>query len=174
VKIVPITPSTMTWKQTAQAADVNVLARTIWGEARGEGIIGMTAVASVIMNRVGIDIWGDGKPDWWGEGIEGVCRAKWQFSCWNEGDPNRVLLEGLTSQDAMFREALTIARLAIEGVTADLTQAATHYKVSTWPWPRSWGPERIPHMVIGKHSFYKDMEPGVPDGPIRPVLEGAA
>lgn len=30
---------------------VDVVARTIWGEARGEGANGMQAVANVIMNR---------------------------------------------------------------------------------------------------------------------------
>ncbi len=32
--------------------DIDVLARTIYGEARGESISGMEAVASVVLNRV--------------------------------------------------------------------------------------------------------------------------
>lgn len=32
--------------------DVDVLARTIFGEARGETVSGMEAVASVVMNRL--------------------------------------------------------------------------------------------------------------------------
>ena len=34
--------------------EIDVLARTLWGEARGEGTAGMQAVASVILNRVKI------------------------------------------------------------------------------------------------------------------------
>lgn len=31
--------------------DIDTMARTIWGEARGEGVQGMQAIACVIMNR---------------------------------------------------------------------------------------------------------------------------
>ena len=48
--------------------DQEVLARTLWGEARGEGPEGMTAVACTIMNRVNIDLHNDNKPDWLGAG----------------------------------------------------------------------------------------------------------
>ena len=34
--------------------ETDTLARTLWGEARGEGHYGMEAVASVILNRVKI------------------------------------------------------------------------------------------------------------------------
>ncbi len=74
--------------------DIDVLARTIWGEARGEGIAGQIAVGWCIRNRVEMDLHNDGRPDWWGEGYEGVCRAPWQFSCWNKNDPNFPYLVG--------------------------------------------------------------------------------
>jgi hypothetical protein len=56
--------------------DVDTLARTIYGEARGENMLGKRAVAHVILNRVKAN-------SWWGKTIAGVCRYKWQFSCWN-------------------------------------------------------------------------------------------
>ena len=49
-------------------SDLDTLARTLWAEARGEGVAGMEAVAAVIMNRVNADLGNDDKPDWWGEG----------------------------------------------------------------------------------------------------------
>ena len=59
--------------------DRDILARTLWGEARGEGPAGQIAVAWTIRNRVF-----DGKEkSWWGEGYAGVCQKPWQFSCWN-------------------------------------------------------------------------------------------
>jgi spore germination cell wall hydrolase CwlJ-like protein len=43
--------------------DRDILARTLWGEARGEGTAGQIAVAWTIHNRVF-----DGKTNsWWGE-----------------------------------------------------------------------------------------------------------
>lgn len=33
-------------------ADRHTLALTLWGEARGEGVVGMAAVAAVIVNRM--------------------------------------------------------------------------------------------------------------------------
>ena len=45
--------------------DIDVLARTIWAEARGEGVAGQVAVGRCIRNRVEADLGRDGKPDWW-------------------------------------------------------------------------------------------------------------
>ncbi|VVO24210.1 hypothetical protein PS723_04459 [Pseudomonas fluorescens] len=68
----------------------DILARTLWGEARGEGLAGQIAVAWTIRNRVN-----DGKAkSWWGEGYAGVCLKAWQFSCWNKNDPNYAYLSG--------------------------------------------------------------------------------
>ena len=73
---------------TITEKDRDVLARTIWGEARGESSAGKVAVAWTIRNRVF-----DGKEkSWWGEGYAGVCQAPWQFSCWNKTDPNYPFL----------------------------------------------------------------------------------
>lgn len=75
--------------------DIDVLARTIWAEARGEGMAGQVAVGWAIRNRVDADLGHDGKADWWGEGYVGVCKAPWQFSCWNKNDPNLAYLDGI-------------------------------------------------------------------------------
>ena len=87
--------------------DVKVLAQTIWGEARGEGKEGMEAVASVIVNRV--DYPPKGKI-WWGHTIEEVCKKPNQFECWNQGNPNRKLMESVTEKNPQFRMAVGIAK----------------------------------------------------------------
>lgn len=51
----------------------NIIARTLYYEARGEGEEGIDAVASVIFNRA------EGNPKY----LAKVCLAKMQFSCWN-------------------------------------------------------------------------------------------
>ncbi|MFW0755465.1 cell wall hydrolase [Pseudomonas sp. H11T01] len=75
---------------TVTDRDPDILVRTLWGEARGEGLAGRIAVGWTIRNRVN-----DGKAkSWWGEGYAGVCLKVWQFSCWNKNDPNFRCLSG--------------------------------------------------------------------------------
>ena len=136
---------------TADAVDV--LARTLYGEARGEGEIGMIAVASVVLNRVreSLEI---GGIHWWGRDIVSVCRARAQFSCWNPGDPNRAKLLAVDLSDPDFRLARKVAEDAVAGRLDDPTFGATSYKVASLPWPYSWGHFRTPLTTIGKHAFY--------------------
>ena len=137
----------------ARAADIDTLARTLWGEARGEGEPGMIAVAAVILNRVRISAEHDARY-WWGTGIAGVCLAKSQFSCWNPGDPNRPKLLAVDLADREFRLARTIAERAAAGQLEDPTYGATSYKAADLPWPPSWGRPRLPLVTIGRHAFY--------------------
>jgi len=138
----------------SRSQDIDTLARTIWAEARGEGVAGMEAVAAVIMNRVNADLGKDGRPDWWGEGVEGVCRKPWQFSCWNEGDPNRgKLIMVKASEDGWFAHAVEIAKRAIAGELPDKTGGATHYHAKSVK-PK-WSEGRQPCAEIGWHVFYK-------------------
>ena len=75
---------------TVTEKDRDILARTLWGEARGESLAGQIAVAWTIRNRVK-----DGKDkSWWGEGYASVCQKPYQFSCWNRNDPNFAYLSG--------------------------------------------------------------------------------
>ncbi len=128
------------------AADI--LARTLWGEARGEPVRGIEAVAAVVMNRVK-------RGGWWGDTVETVCRKPWQFSCWNAADPNRAKLERVDEGDRMFRICLRIARRAIAGSVEDRTGGATHYHVrGLMP---AWARGRDPSAEIGNHLFYNDV-----------------
>lgn len=136
-------------------SDIDTLARTIWAEARGEGVAGMEAVAAVVMNRAGLDLGNDGKPDWWGEGVEAVCKKPWQFSCWNMDDPNRDKLFAVNDNDPWFRHALEIAGRAVAGSLADPTGGATHYVKDTWVERTAWTKGRAPVAKIGKHWFYR-------------------
>ena len=100
--------------------DVEALARTIWGEARSGGRAAMSHVASVVLNRVAVaqaHVLRSWRPHpLYGAGNAiGACLAPLQFSCWNAGDPNRPKLIAVSDADAMFGEAQTIARAAIDG-----------------------------------------------------------
>jgi len=136
-------------------SDVDILARTIWAEARGEGVAGMEAVAAVIMNRVNADLGKDGKPDWWGEGVEGVCRKPYQFSCWLPNDPNLDKLLSVTSKDPWFAHAIEIAKRAVKGELPDPTGGADHYCTEMVAPHTSWTAGRTPTARIGRHLFYR-------------------
>ncbi len=126
---------------------IDVLARTIWGEARGDGRAGMTAVANVVVNRVN-------KPGWWGHNIVQVCTAPWQFSCWNEGDPNRAKLLSVNGNDPQFVTALAIADSAVEGTLADITEGADSYFADYIEAP-AWAKQATFTTQIGHQLFYK-------------------
>lgn len=141
------------------AADaVDTLARTLWGEARGEGEAGMIAVAAVIENRINVSLAHDGR-HWWGRDWVSVCRARAQFASWNPGNPNRRKMLSVDDSDPDFRMALKVAEDAIAGRIDDPTFGATSYKVAADPWLANWGHFRLPLAEIGKHAFYNLKEP---------------
>jgi len=133
---------------------IDVLARTIFGEARGEPIKGMEAVANVVVNRARIsEIKGR---YWWGNGIIGVCQKPYQFSCWNRSDPSYQRLINVTESNKHFATSLRIARRAVIGALPDHTSGATHYHADyVSPY---WAKGETPVVTIGAHLFYKLVE----------------
>jgi N-acetylmuramoyl-L-alanine amidase len=130
---------------------LDVFARTIWGEARGEGTFGMEAVANVVANRVKAAQARGGY--WWGDNIISVCQKPYQFSCWNRSDPNYKKLQAVTEKDLHYATAVRIARRAMAGTLDDATHGATHYHArSITP---GWAEGQNPSAVIGNHIFYR-------------------
>jgi len=134
--------------------DRDVLARTLWGEARGESLAGMVAVAWTIRNRVN-----DGKAkSWWGEGYAGVCLKPYQFSCWNKNDPNFPFLSGAKPIPvAEMAKAVMVATAVMEGAYPDPTGGATHYYATTMPRPPAWAAKAKQTLKLGHHVFFKDV-----------------
>lgn len=133
---------------------IDVLARTLWGEGRGEGTKGMEAVASVVLNRVAAAQSRGGY--WWGGDIISVCQKPYQFSCWNRSDQNYKKLQAVTESDVYFSTALRIARRAVAGSLKDSTGGATHYhEKSILP---AWASGQTPTAAIGRHIFYQLIE----------------
>jgi spore germination cell wall hydrolase CwlJ-like protein len=139
---------------TATENDRDILARTLWGEARGESLAGQIAVAWTIRNRVN-----DGKAkSWWGEGYAGVCQKPYQFSCWNRNDPNYIYLSG--AKPIPFREfarARIAADQVIAGKVPDPTGGATHYYATTMTKPPAWARGAKETLKLGHHVFFKDV-----------------
>ncbi|MCC6598426.1 MAG: cell wall hydrolase [Alphaproteobacteria bacterium] len=138
-------------EQFYKTLEVDVLARTLWGEARGEGSAGMQAVACVVLNRACVAEQRGGF--WWGGNIIQICQKPYQFSCWNRADPNFRKLQALDKSDLYFATALRIAQRAIAGALEDITKGATHYHArSITPY---WARGEQPVAIIGQHLFYK-------------------
>jgi len=137
--------------------DIDVMARTLWGEARNQGLKGMEAVASVVMNR--LEVSKEYKYYWWGNTVEKICLKNKQFSCWNENDPNLKKMYALTPENKIFARALEIAELAVHGDLKDNTKGSTHYHTkSIKPY---WIKGEKPRKTIRDHVFYR---PGrIPD-----------
>ncbi len=132
---------------------IETLARTLYGEARGEKVRGLEAVASVIINRVEKALKRGGY--WWGTDVEEVCLRPWQFSCWNVKDPNREKILTVDRSNKVYATCLRVARRAVFGVLGDPTHGATHYHRSgLMP---AWALKQIPCAEIGQHIFYKDI-----------------
>ena len=131
------------------AEDLDTLARTVFGEARGEPMQGKIAVAHVVMNRVR-------KQSWYGKTVKGVCTHPYQFSCWNSNDPNLSKLTAVTADDKSFRLCLYAAIAAMDGLVPDPTSGSTHYhSLSVAP---SWAEGKGPVCTIGSHKFYNDVK----------------
>lgn len=147
----------MTARADATAPDpIDILARTIYGEARGESRAGREAVAATVMNRVRRaqehSARNQGAAYWWGNTVAGVCLKTSQFSCWNPQDPNRRIITGVDARDHAFAECVEIATAAVAGTLPDPTGGATHYHTNAVE-PK-WALGREPSAKIGAHRFH--------------------
>lgn len=133
----------------SQLDDVQALALCIYGEARGEGIDGMLGVASVVINRAAMSR----------KTVRSVCLHPKQFSCFNDSDPNREVLDGLSAgwtehitTNKHLRQAYWIAKGMIEKYLMSNVGNATHYHhVSIKP---SWADKLQKVTRLGNHQFY--------------------
>ncbi len=131
--------------------EIEIMAKTIYGEARGEyfnkngGLKSLEAVGHVIMNRS----LGMSRP------VSSVCLQPWQFSCWNKTDPNRKVIENVTFDDPIYRICFVIAKRIICDELADITKGATHYYSSALANTPYWARGKKPTLKIGKHLFFK-------------------
>lgn len=138
--------------------DFEIMAKTIYGEARGEGAEGMEAVACVIMNRFRARKWFTGYREKYGVKIPSIaetCLKPKQFSCWNKNDPNRPLLDKIDAGNEVFSGCLRLAARAMAGELEDFTNGATFYHTKAVR-PR-WAMHKSPCYEVGNHLFYNDI-----------------
>lgn len=137
-------------KTAITADDIDYWVRTGIGEARSEHHLGRVAVMCVILNRVK-------KKSWWGRTIKDVCLYPWQFSCWNENDPNREYIIKVDKDSAIYAIFADIVQGILEGNIPDITLGATHYHNRHIKTPTSWYKNGVKPQTIGRidnHWFF--------------------
>lgn len=129
---ISLSQSTSTSSQSTSSTDLNLLARVVYGEARGEPYTGQVAVAAVVLNRV--------KSSSFPNTIAGVVYQSGAFDCVSDGQIN------LTPNQSAYNAA----RDALNGW--DPTYGCLFYynpRTATSKWMLS----RTIKLNIGNHAF---------------------
>ena len=134
-----------------RALEIDVLARTLWGEAGWQGSALMHAVAHVVLNRVRAAE--DFGRDWWGGTIIQVCQQPFQFRCWNANNRMHRKILRVRANNPYFAAARTLAAGALIGLGDDPTAGATHYHAAGAA--PEWAAEQRPTAVINGVIFYQ-------------------
>lgn len=130
--------------------DRQVLALTAWGEWRSGAKPGMTCILNVVCNRLASGI------TWWGNDKRAICLHPYQFSCWNQDNPEHFKMLAVNPKDPDYQIALGLAGLAIAGILPDLTNGATSYFDNSIPAPK-WAVDKTPCFIIYPMQFYKNV-----------------
>ena len=134
LKALGMSDSTSNPTSSYSEADVNLLARLIYGEARGESYVGQVAVGAVVMNRI--------RSSSFPNTMSGVIYQRYAFTAVDDGQIN--LIPNATAKKA--------AKDAMNGW--DPTYGAIYYynpKTAT----SSWIFSRKTTVTIGNHVFAK-------------------
>jgi len=154
---------------TPTSADIDAAARTIWGEARGEPLLGRQAVAAVIRNRAiaatAYKAKHGGPHPTFGDGtLASVCKAHfhatYQFTCWSPDDPNHAEMLTVDASNLAFVGCLPVSEALAAGTLDDPTKGATNYlnvplTLQRYGHLPSWVAALTKTAVIGSHTFYK-------------------
>ena len=139
-------------------SDRDVIALTLWGEARSEGPEGRLAVANVIRNRATAHKFGTTARE--------VCLWPYQFSCWMQAggaenfglvlDTARFLSAG-NRPGPLVRECQWIAQGLLTDSFVDNTHGATHYLTASLyaAAPPTWAVSARVLAHIGNHIFLR-------------------
>lgn len=137
--------------------DVEVLARTLYGEARFNDVEDAEAIANVVLNRVGYRNWPNS--------VSKVCLQPWQFSCWLQHDEahaaNFIRLMSAQRGNQWFDRCWNIAERAVAGELTDTTRTSTHYH--TREVSPKWSRNKIPVFETKGHVFFNNIDTPAPN-----------
>jgi spore germination cell wall hydrolase CwlJ-like protein len=129
------------------ARDIDILARTVYGEARGESDLGKLAVAWVVCNRARRV----------SSSIAEAALKSTHFSCWNnarEMDLNQLSMMIADLSDPTYARCMAAALQAAHGFGKDPTDGARHYHA--FGVSPDWAKGHI-YETIGSHRFYRNI-----------------
>lgn len=141
-------------------ANIDILFRTLMGEAEVNDEQDARAIASVVMNRAKRTR----------KTPSSVCLKKWQFSCWND-ETNRKRLMKIKPEDSGWAtKCFDIAEGYVRGTYRDITSGATHYYATYIPAPK-WAKGKTPVFQTPKgkytHVFFNDIDGPAPNAEVR-------
>lgn len=131
------------------AWEYSLLALCIWREARGESYQGKLGVGWSIRNRVMTP------KAWWGNDYEDVILKPWQYSSFNQNDPNSGKFPGNPKTDTAWSECMAVAETVYTEAAPDPTNGATHYHVASMDPKPTWALTAQFKVQLGNHLFYK-------------------
>ena len=148
----PYNPDDINPEPETSAFDQNALAlaRTAYGEGRGEGEEGMHLIQKVIKNRAE----SGGKYNWPKTAYE-VALQPYQFSAWNKNDPNREKMLSLdeNSTDPHFTKALGLVNKPLPEKLKQFKDADHYHTTKVSPsWSKSGKLRKLGQH--GNHIFY--------------------
>jgi N-acetylmuramoyl-L-alanine amidase len=121
----------------SELRDREMLARMAYSEARGDGVLGMTAVSNVAINRLK-------QPERFGRTLVEVLRAPRQFAV---GPARRA-------SDRHWQLALWVAEGALDGTLPDLTKGSTFFHKCNMKRKPAWTQGLTFAIRIYSHCFY--------------------
>lgn len=134
-----------------QAKAMNVVARTLYMEARGEGSVGLDMVMTVIWNRAG----GDKAK------FADVCLKKKQFSCWNDisnKSPSTYQIQfpkgavaGSGKDASSWQVCVNLAKSAFDGTFKPMNDKWNSYYNPDKADP-DWADDMVGAEMVGHHK----------------------
>ncbi len=124
--------------------DIIIMARTVYGEARGESPEGQEAVANVILNRAKKHRISPAK----------ACLKSIHFSAWNNArsnDENQLAMMTADLSDPVYRQCLESVLRAVRAPSRMLKGYRHYHTVGVSP---RWSKGK-PYVTIGGHRFYR-------------------
>lgn len=139
--------------------DMEMFARTVWGEARTESEEGQIAVAWVIKNRARQAAQyraskGEDHPVFGNGSLAAVCKAARQFAVWSADGPMHNLAGQVGFDDREFCRSFAIVCRVWNGDYPDPSDGATYYHPHDLD--PDWAQELTPTALIGRHIFYAE------------------
>lgn len=142
--------STTKW-DFSEDNDTVLLGRLVFGEARGSSFKEKVSTAYTAVNRANDDI------IWNGRDLRESILKNYQYSCFNNNDPNKIkLMNPEAYSPKSWEESMKAAKGVLEGFYPDPTGGATHYHTKNIRpyWMRDKNLTRVENLDDLDHHFY--------------------